>query len=285
MSSSPLHTPQEPENIPHVKIRAFRDSTDQATVLGLVLAFIMLGTAVYLGGNTGAFFNIPSMLVVFGGTLAVVLISFSADDFKSLPSILGKALLKKDANIKQRIGELLEISSVAKKHGILSLQKIDESLRRDKFLHRSIQLVTDGYTANDIQRILIGEIDALKKRHEQSANILYRASEVAPAMGLIGTLIALVQMLGNLNDPSLIGPSMSLALLTTFYGAILGTVILAPLASKLEKNSARESLEKRLVLLSVISIAKHEHPRRLEIQLNGEVSPQDRIAYFDKIKN
>lgn len=284
MSPNLLNTKGQ-ESIPPVRIHIQKNRADLATAFGLVLVIVFIGSAILWGGNARSFFDLPSILIVFGGTMSVVLIAFRGEDFRALPSIIAHALFKKDTSIKQRINELLEISSIAKKHGVLSLQKIEGGLRRDTFLHHAVQFASDGYTANDIQRILVGEIDALKKRHEQSANILYRASEVAPTMGLLGTVIGLVQMLANLDDPSSIGPSMALALLTTFYGAVLGTIILAPLGNKLEKNSAQEILEKRLILLTVISIAKHEHPRRLEIQLNSEVSPQDRVVYFDKNKN
>ncbi|MEC7029070.1 MAG: MotA/TolQ/ExbB proton channel family protein, partial [Pseudomonadota bacterium] len=133
----------------------------------------------------------------------------------------------------------------------------------------------------DIDRVLGQEVDALAERHRRSASILRRASEVAPAMGLIGTLVGLVQMLAQLDDPSSIGPAMAVALLTTFYGAIMGTVILGPLAAKLERNSGDETMIKNLILTAMGSIARQENPRRLEMLLNSELPPEHRIRYFE----
>ena len=125
------------------------------------------------------------------------------------------------------------------------------------------------------------EVDALLERHRRAASIIRRGSEVAPAMGLIGTLVGLVQMLAQLDDPSSIGPAMAVALLTTFYGAILGTIVLGPLSGKLERNSNSEAMIKNLVLTAMGSIARQENPRRLEMLLNSELPPDKRIRFFD----
>ena len=127
----------------------------------------------------------------------------------------------------------------------------------------------------------MNEVEVLAERHKRSASIARRASEVAPAMGLIGTLVGLVQMLADLENPETIGPAMAVALLTTFYGAILGTVVLASIAVKLEKNSADETLIKTLVTIAATSIARQDNPRRLEMMLNSELPPSERIRYFD----
>ena len=142
-------------------------------------------------------------------------------------------------------------------------------------------MVTDGYSADDIYQLLGQEVDSLAERHRRSASIVRRASEVAPAMGLIGTLVGLVQMLAQLDDPASIGPAMAVALLTTFYGAIMGTVILGPLAAKLERNSNDETMSKRLILTAMESIARQENPRRLEMLLNSELPPEHRIRFFN----
>lgn len=145
-----------------------------------------------------------------------------------------------------------------------------------------MQMVVDGYQPADIQRFLTQEIEALIERHKRSASIALRASEIAPAMGLIGTLVGLVQMLANLESPETIGPAMAVALLTTFYGAIMGNVILAPLAVKLEKNSKDEALIKTLISISALSMATQQNPRQLEMLLNAELPPSQRINYFNE---
>ena len=144
-----------------------------------------------------------------------------------------------------------------------------------------MQMVVDGYSAEDIKRLVSQETDALLERHKRSASITRRASEVAPAMGLIGTLVGLVQMLADLENPEAIGPAMAVALLTTFYGAILGTIIMAPLSIKLEKYSYEQALSKTMIMTAAISIAAQENPRRLEMLLNAELPPSERITYFE----
>jgi chemotaxis protein MotA len=124
------------------------------------------------------------------------------------------------------------------------------------------------------------EMHAIQQRHARSAGILRKAAEVAPAMGLIGTLIGLVQMLSHLEDPSTIGPGMAVALLTTFYGAVLATLVFAPLAAKLERNSADEMLVNQVYVISCVSIARQENPRRLEAQVNALLPPARRVRYF-----
>ncbi len=267
-------------DVPRIFIPAVKSKTDSATVLGFIGAIGFIGMALYMGGNLNSFLNVPSLLIVVGGTIAVTMMSFSISDILSTPTIVARAITKKPLNSRTLLKTLLEIAVIAKKHGVLSLQSIEKDAGRNPTLKRALGYVSDGYTAPDIQRIMLGEIEAVKDRHEKSAELLYRAAEVAPAMGLIGTLIGLVQMLAQLDDPSIIGPSMAVALLTTLYGAFLGTVILSPIASKLEKNSLEENSERRLILQAAISMAKHENPRRLEIVLNNSVAPTNRLNFF-----
>ncbi|MFD1379058.1 motility protein A [Fodinicurvata halophila] len=136
-------------------------------------------------------------------------------------------------------------------------------------MHKAISLVVDGIPADDVARILEREVYATMQRHMKSAGILRRAGEVAPAMGLIGTLIGLVQMLGRLEDPSTIGPAMAVALLTTFYGAVLANMVFTPLASKLERNADVEAQVNQIYAMGTASIGRQENPRRLEVALNS----------------
>ena len=169
----------------------------------------------------------------------------------------------------------------ARRHGILSLQRSLHRLEDHPFLFRSLRLAVDGLPAEQIEQVLSSEAQAMSSRHLRSAGVLRRAGEVAPAMGLIGTLIGLVQMLGNLEDPESIGPAMAVALLTTFYGAVLANMVFLPLASKLERNSGVEALVNQIFAMGVVSIARQENPRRLEILLNTVLPPELRVGDFD----
>ncbi len=264
-----------------VKIAVPRRKLDLATMLGLVFAVGLIFVAIYIGHSKANFFNFPSLLIVVFGTAAVTSVSYSGEELRRLGKVLGNTLSRRTRSPSVMAHQLMDIASIARKRGLLALAGIDGELRKDPFLHKAVQLVTDGYTGDDIDRLLGQEVDALIERHRRSANIIRRASEVAPAMGLIGTLVGLVQMLAELSNPENIGPAMAVALLTTFYGAIMGTVILAPLAAKLEKNSSDEAMIKNLILTAVGSIARQENPRRLEMLLNSELPPNERIRYFD----
>ncbi len=253
---------------------------DWVTILGLLVAVGLVTTAIMMG-NDANFFNIPSVLIVVLGTIAVTCISYSWEELRRMGGILGNSLFIRHYKPATVARQLMDLAMVARKNGLLALSSLDRELRKDPHLSKAVQIVTDGYNAEDVARVLSQDLDALMERHRRSASILRRASEVAPAMGLIGTLVGLVQMLAQLQDPESIGPSMAIALLTTFYGAILGTVVLAPLAAKLERNSNHESLIRSLVMQAMISIANQENPRRLEMILNSELPPLERIRYFD----
>lgn len=254
---------------------------DMATVLGLfsVLAFIAL--AIYIGQSDANFFNVPSFLIVICGTIAATSISYTAEELGKAGTIIGKTIVRVSYDHAKLSRSLLDLSLLARKRGVLALSAYQDELQKIPYLNHVIQMVVDGYKADDIERLLQQEIYASIERHKRSASITRRASEVAPAMGLIGTLVGLVQMLADLENPETIGPAMAIALLTTFYGAILGTIIMAPLAIKLEKNSADESLAKTLMATAAISIARQENPRRLEMLLNSELPPSEQINYFE----
>lgn len=269
------------EDTADIRIEPVKTSLDIATVLGLLSAVGLIVAAIIMGHSNANFLNGPSFMIVIFGTIAATAISYSGREFAKSGKVISRALFRKTYKPTTMARQLLDLAVLARKKGLLSLSSIDEELKKDPYLYRALQLVTDGYTSDKIQRILGQEIDALTERHRRGASILRRAAEVAPAMGLIGTLVGLVQMLAQLNDPASIGPSMAVALLTTFYGAILGTIIMAPMAAKLERNSNEESLILNLILTAVVSIADQENPRNLEIILNSELPPDERLQYFD----
>lgn len=264
-----------------VRISRPRLSIDLITILGLASALGLIAFAIMMGHSDANFINGPSFLIVVLGTLAATSISYTGEEIRRSGGIIRHSLLRKTRNHRVMARQLLDIAMLARKKGLLALASVDAELRKDPFLANAVLLVTDGYSGGDIDNILGQEIDALVERHRQSAGIVRRASEIAPAMGLIGTLVGLVQMLAELDNPAAIGPAMALALLTTFYGAIMGTVILGPLAAKLERNSNEEALIKNLILMTMTSIARQENPRRLEMLLNSELPPYERVRYFD----
>jgi len=265
---------------PNVKIIAAKSRVDIATIIGLIGTLSLIGMALVLGGNVGSFLNLNAALIVVGGTIAVTIMSYSLGEVAKAGKVMAGTFSSNLDNPADMARQLLDLSSYARVKGVLGLQDFLEKLKHSPFLKRSLMLVTDGADPDDVDRILTQEVEAWAARHEQTVGMLRKAAEVAPAMGLIGTLVGLVQMLAQLDDPSSIGPSMAVALLTTFYGALLGTVILGPLATKLERRSEDEFLLMNLILLASLSIVRKENPRRLEMVLNTTLPPQSRVVYF-----
>jgi chemotaxis protein MotA len=267
--------------VPTIKVQRPSRRPDFATILGLTFAIGMIVVAIMMGQSDANFFNVPSVLIVFFGTMAATAISYTGEELGKAGKILGQTILGNNQDPSKLAMSLLDSAVVAKKKGILALSQNEKEFAKDKFLKKSVQMVVDGYNAKDIEFFLAQEIDSEIERHKRSASITRRASEVAPAMGLIGTLVGLVQMLADLENPETIGPAMAVALLTTFYGAILGTVVMAPLSVKLQKRSSDNELIKTLIKTACISIARQENPRKLEMLLNADLPPAKRIRYFD----
>lgn len=258
-----------------------RQIVDVATVFGLLAAFVLTAATVTLGGSPAAFMNLPSVLLVIGGTFAVTAICFSPGDIARAQSVVAKTVFRRRVDATEAATGMLKLADKARKDGVLALQPSLPELAGEPFLHQGLQLVIDGTAGDEVERILRRELGAMAQRHVKSASVLRKAAEVAPAMGLIGTLVGLVQMLGSLGDPGAIGPGMAVALLTTLYGAVLANMVFAPLAAKLERNSEDELLLHNVYLTGVASIGRHENPRRLELLLNTLLPPAKRVRFFD----
>lgn len=257
-------------------------SLDFATLTGVTGAFALIIAAMALGGSLGSFFHPPAVLIVIGGTFMVTTASYSFREVARAQQLMLRAVLYEQSKPSAAALRVIALADRARKGGsVLELQKVLPELRSDSFLYKAVGLVVDGVPGDELEAILDRELDSTMRRHHRSAGILRRAGEVAPAMGLIGTLVGLVQMLGQLEDPSSIGPAMAVALLTTFYGAILANMVFLPLASKLERNAGVEAQVKQIYALGASSIARQENPRRLEVALNATLPPTERVRFFD----
>jgi len=265
----------------NLRIGQARSSPDLATIIGLVSGFGMVASAIILGGSPESFINPPSILIVVGGTFAITTACFSASEMARTLKIVSKAFFFNAREPSEAAVQVLQIAELARKKGVLALQNILGSITGEPYLLKGISMVVDGTPGEEIENIMRGDLQATIQRHAKSTNVLRRMGEFSPAMGLIGTLIGLVQMLGNLDDPSTIGPSMAVALLTTFYGAVLANMVFLPLAAKLERNSQQEALVGSVYLMGATSIGHQENPRRLEMMLNSILPPAQRVQYFD----
>jgi chemotaxis protein MotA len=258
-----------------------RPMMDIATILGLAGGFTMVFLAILMGGSPKAFFDMPSVLIVLGGTFAIVLTCFTVGEVLHTFRVAMKTVFHGIGDASEAAIRVLQLAEAARKQGVLTLQGMLPSLADEPFLHKGIAMVVDGTPGEEVEAILRRDILATQQRHAKSAGVLRKAAEYSPAMGLIGTLIGLIQMLGNLDNPSAIGPSMAVALITTFYGAILSNMVFSPLASKLERNTQEETLVATVYLMGAASIGRQENPRRLEMLLNSILPPAKRVQYFD----
>ncbi len=256
-------------------------SIDWAMPIGALAAFGILLVAVTAGQSPHAYLSWPAVALVLGGTLAVTVMSFPMTDLVQawhlLPSICAGGRL----DFRAAARRMLLMSEATRRTGAQTLRDILSDLRSEPFLHRAVGLVADGVPPQEIEEILIGDAESALAGKIRAIAVLRRAADTAPAMGLIGTLVGLVQMLSSLDDPASIGPAMALALLTTLYGAVLGNMLLHPLANKLDAQCHADAGLKQLYLTGAVSIARQDHPRRLELLLNAALPPGHQVRLFE----
>ena len=252
---------------------------DLATIIGLVAAFGLMLAAILQGGSLVIFIDIASILVVVGGTMGTVLTHFPLGDVLGAFGVARNAFFHKAQSPIDIIEKLITFAGKARKEGILSLQSVMNEIDDDFFL-KGLQMAVDGQEPEALKEMLEKEIEYVVERHDKGADIFATIAAYAPAMGMIGTLIGLVQMLQNMSDPSSIGPAMAVALLTTFYGAVIANVLANPISGKLKIRSASEVLNKILVTEGMKAILEGENPRLMEQRLHAFVSPKERQSNF-----
>ena len=239
---------------------------DLATLIGVIGAMGAIVTAIMMGGEMSMFVNGPSVMIVIGGTFAVTLMKFPLGHMLGAFGIALKAFVYKATQPSQIIEQSIELANVARKEGLLGLENVAVE---NEFLKHGIQLVVDGNAPELVHKILSKNISLSIERNELGLNIFKAIGDVAPAMGMIGTLIGLVQMMSNMSDPKAIGPAMAVALLTTLYGAVIANTIALPIADKLAHRSNEERLNKSMILESISAIQEGLNPRMIEGLLNA----------------
>jgi len=250
---------------------------DKATIGGTVSIWLLILGSILYGGPLGAFLDVPSALIVLAGSPALVFIGFPAEQviggFKAGKIAISAPPLDPTATIKQ----LAELSNRARREGLLSLEAAADSAS-DPFLARGLRMMADGHEAATIESVLYDEIGKIEERHKGAAAVFEGLGAYGPAMGMIGTLIGLVQMLQNMSDPTSIGPAMAVALLTTLYGSLLANLIGIPIANKLKVRSSEELAYKELVAQGLLSILAGENPRFMVERLNATLAPAQRLS-------
>jgi len=252
---------------------------DLATVIGLIGGFGIVLLAILLGGSAGIFFNVPSMLIVFGGTFATALIRFGMSDVLNSMKVANNAFATKLSVPEQVIKEIVNLANIARKNGLIVLEQQPIA---DPFLKKAIMYCVDGHEAEFIEEVLNKEVSLTVDRHEIGRKVFSGMGDSAPAFGMIGTLVGLVQMLTTMGDPSTIGPAMAVALLTTLYGALIANIFCIPIADKLSLRSREEERNRKLIIEGVLGILKGLNPRVMEEFLETFLPPKERTAGVQK---
>ncbi|UCG64993.1 MAG: MotA/TolQ/ExbB proton channel family protein [Deltaproteobacteria bacterium] len=248
---------------------------DIATVLGVISAFGLMCIAISMGGGIQLFINIPALMIVVGGTLGATMINYPVKDVLGVFKVVKKALFAKKISVTKLIKRFVTFAKKSRKEGILALEG-DIKEVNDEFLRKGVQLAIDGLEPQEIGEILETEIDFVRSRHQLGAEIFTTMGTFSPALGMIGTLIGLVQMLQTMDDASKIGPAMAVALLTTFYGSIMANIVCLPIAGKLRTRSKEEVLTKEMAIQGIASLSNGDNPRILEQKLLAFIPPNQR---------
>ncbi len=247
---------------------------DIATVIGLALVTVAIIGSIMSGGPLSIFIDVASIFVVGGGVVAATFIKWPMQEVTSLIGIVMKTFFFKASDPKKLIERIQELSEIARRKSIFELEK--EPIE-DEFLKKAARMAADNKPAELVMAQLQLEIDAMESRHGKGVDIVSGIGDDGPAFGMIGTLIGLVQMLQNLSDPSAIGPAMAVALLTTFYGAVLANAFALPMANKLKIRSQMELTNMSIIVAGIMGIIAGENPKNLRAKLDSFLPPGDRV--------
>lgn len=236
--------------------------------MALVAGFILVLWAISIDGSLLSFFNLPSIIIVLFGSFCALIISFPLDQIKRIPRVLKKLVVQEDSNKAGLIAVIVELSRISRSQGLLALDNEVTNIEND-FLADSIKMVIDGMDPENIREILETKINNMEDRHSVGQNIFLKWGDLAPAFGMLGTLIGLINMLGSLTDPSTIGSGMAVALITTFYGSLLSNLIFIPIAQNLQSRTQVEATISEMIMEGVLAIQSGQNPRVIEQKLES----------------
>lgn len=250
---------------------------DKTTIGGLVIGsgLLLMAIALAPGASFAAFIDYPSAMVVIGGATAACCIAFPLRSLLQFPKVLKKLFLPKQPDVAPVIDQLVEFAEIARRDGILALESKTDEID-DPFMQLGLQMAIDGTDAELMERILRSEMEAVAQRHKTGKSLMDSMGRYGPAFGMIGTLMGLIIMLGNMSDPDAIGPGMAVALITTLYGALMSNLFFLPFADKLAFYSKRELEVREVVVRGILSIQMGDNPRAVEQRLKTILPPKDR---------
>ena len=250
---------------------------DIASIIGLVVGLVCLIYGIGFG-SLGSFIHIQSLIVVLGGGIASTLISYRLDELVKIMKILPNVFSNKDQTPFKTIQLLVDMSQKARREGLLALEAGQEEIN-DDYLKKSLELVVDGVEPEIIRDSMQLELDNMIQRHGKGQSLFKTMGALFPAWGMIGTLMGLINLLKSMDDPSAIGPAMSIALITTFYGSVFANYVCIPIANKLKLKSEEEVRMKEMMIEGVLSIQSGENPRIMEHKLKTFLSPEQKEEY------
>lgn len=250
---------------------------DLGILFGILGTWVLIAWALLAGGQIGVYLDIPSMILVGGTSITVMFLCFPVRYLKDLVRVVKRAMFSQSQSIDQLIDDLVSYAEIARRDGILSLENTTKDIN-DPFIVRGIQMAVDGTDPELIEQIMNTELENIVERHEVGRGMFESVGKYAPAFGMIGTLVGLVAMLSNMDDPSQIGGGMAIALLTTMYGAIIANALALPLADRLNRRSAEEVLYKTIIIKGVMAIQSGDNPRIVEQKLRTFLPPSARPA-------
>ena len=251
---------------------------DLASIIGLILGAVLTVFGILSSGAAlGDYWDLPSALITFGGAFSCVLVSHTMQDFINGIKSIKLAFKVPVVNTSEMIQNIIDLSNVARKEGLLSLEEAAADLD-EPFLKKGILLVVDGTDPDLVRAIMETELISVEDRHKTVIGFWDMVASMGPAWGMIGTLIGLVAMLNDMNDPSSIGPAMAVALITTLYGSLLANWLATPIANKLRVNNAAEMQQKEVMIEGLLSIQAGENPRVIEEKLKSFLAPKDRVS-------
>ncbi len=252
---------------------------DIATLGGIVVGFGLIIGSILIGPKPGSFLDVPSIAIVIGGSFAATFIAFPMEQVMSAFKAVGKTFVTKRTPSKEVVDTMVKVAEISRREGILALERLQTD---NALLKKATQLIADSAEPALIQDTLAIEISSMRKRHGINIAVMARLGSAAPAMGMCGTLVGLVQMLANLSDAAAIGPAMAVALITTFYGALAANLVFGPFANKLKTRSVQEEMNLHIIFEGAKSILDNNNPRFVYEKLSSYLTPSERESQGDK---
>ncbi len=248
---------------------------DITTLIGVVSGFALMVIGILWGGGAlKSFYDLSSVVIVIGGMISAIVTSFSVKELTSMFKVAGKSFKNPKNDINSTIAIIVDMANIARKEGLLALEEKASTLE-NPFMKKAVNLMVDGTDMGLMKDILEAEMSFTESRHAKGASVFDNLAAYGPAFGMLGTLIGLINMLKNLSDPAALGPGMSVALVTTFYGSLLANVVCTPISTKLKLRSSEEIMHMEMIMEGILSIHAGENPRIISEKLNSFLSRTD----------